>query len=89
MYEVLQATKLQSNYKSETSQIAEIAKNIREEIFTHGSFKFSGSFPRNWQNTSVPYILKLLIAMILDRIGSSANIDSQACLYRTINNIQL
>ena len=80
MHEVLKATKLQSNYKSETLQIAGIAKNIREEIFAHGSFKFSGSFPQNWQNTSVPYILRLLIAMIPDRISSNANIDSQACL---------
>ena len=80
MHEVLQATKLQSNYKSETLQIAEIAKNIREDIFAHGSFKFSGSFPRNCQNTSVPYNLKLLIAMILDGTSSNANIDSQECL---------
>ena len=76
------------NYKSEALQIAEIAKNIREEIFAHGSFKFSGSFPRNCQNTSVPYNLKLLIAMILD--GTSSNAKLTGILnHSTINNIQL
>ena len=70
MHEVLQALSYNRTTSLKPCNIAEIAKNIREEVFAHGSFKFSGSFPRNWQNTSVPYNL---IAMILDRIGSNAN----------------
>ena len=41
-------------------KLQKLQKRIREEIFTHRSFKFSRSFPRNLQNTSVPYILKLI-----------------------------
>ena len=36
-------------YKSEALQIANVAKSIREAIFKHDSYKFSGTFPSNCQ----------------------------------------
>ncbi len=79
MHEMFETAKLLSNYKSEALQIAKIAKEIRKEMFAFEHFKFSGSFPQNCQSISVPYNLKLLIAMILDGT-STADSDTQSCL---------
>ncbi len=84
MHEMFQSAKL-SDYKSEALQIAKITKEIRKEIFAFEHFKFSGSFPENCRSTSVPYNLKLLVAMLLE--GTNADIDSQACL--TITQLTL
>ena len=66
-------------YKSEASQIANVAKSIREAIFKHDS---SGAFPSNCQKDCLPYNLKLLISMILygPTLKSEENVNSQACL---------
>ena len=61
-----QSAKLLSDYKSEALQISRNASDIRREMFAHEHFKFSGSFPQNCQSISVPYNLKLLIAVIFD-----------------------
>ena len=74
MHEVLENV---SDYKNEALKVAKV---IREEMFVHEHFKFSGSFPQNCQGASLPYGLKLLISMILDGTTSKATTDSQACL---------
>ena len=58
MHEVLENARLISDYKNEALQIAKVAKVIREEMFVHEHFKFSGSFPQNCQGASLPYSLK-------------------------------
>ena len=80
MQEMFQCANLQSDYKSEALQISRIASDICREMFAHEHFKFSGSFPRNCQSLSVPYNLKLVIAMILDGTSSNSSVNSQACL---------
>ena len=80
MHEMFQCANLQSDYKSEALQISRIASDIGREMFAHEHFKFSGSFPRNYQSLSVPYDLKHLIAMILDGMSSNSSVNSQACL---------
>ena len=71
MHEMFQSAKLLSDYKSEALQISRIARDICRKYFEHEYFKFLGSFPQNCQIISVPYNLKLLIAIILG--GTSSN----------------
>ena len=68
--------------KSEALQIANVAKNIRETIFKHDRYYFSGAFPLYCQQDCIPYNLNFLIPMILygPSIQSEETVISQACL---------
>lgn len=62
--------------------MAKLVKVIRQEIFDWKSVNFSGSFPPNCQENSVPTILKTLISMLLNgpNMQHQDVTESQVCL---------
>ncbi|KAG5875930.1 hypothetical protein JTB14_017498 [Gonioctena quinquepunctata] len=62
--------------------LAKVASIVRKDIMNHQGFKFSGCFPAQCQEDSLPASLKSLVSMMLN--GSSLQDqekrDSQACL---------
>ena len=62
--------------------LAKAANIIREDIFRHDGFTFTGCFPPECQEKSLPASLKYLISMILNgsNMSDQDKRDSQACL---------
>ena len=62
--------------------LAKAANIIREDIFCHDGFTFTGCFPPECQEKSLPASFKYLISMILNgsNMSDQDKHDSQACL---------
>ena len=62
--------------------LAKAAAIVRKDIFSHQGFKFTGSFPAECQEESLPSSLKSIVSMILNgpNIKDQGRRVSQACL---------
>lgn len=62
--------------------LSKAAAIIRNDMFNHTGFKFTGSFSEGCQESSVPASLKLILSMILNgaTLKDQSKSDSQACL---------
>ncbi len=59
--------------------LAKAAMIVRNDIFSHEGFKFTGSFQKNCQERSIPSSLKSLI-LNGPNLKDQDKIESQACL---------
>lgn len=55
----------QRDYSEDAMVLAKASSIIRNDIFSHNPFKFSGNFSEGCQESSVPATLKCLISMLL------------------------
>ena len=82
MKDMLKTAMNSPDSKLEALEMVKLAKIIRRDMFSWESFKFSGTFPPNFQSNSVPPSLTALIAILLN--GPNAQYqdaqESQACL---------
>ena len=70
------------DFSDETLTLARAAKIVWQDIFSHRGFSFSGTFPRECQETSGSASLKTLVSMVLNRVNlkEQQHIESQPCL---------
>ena len=82
MKKVLRGSMSQHDFDSEAILMVKLAKIMRQEIFGWGPFEFSGNFPSNCQESSVPTTLKTFMSMLLNgpNVQHQDNSESQACL---------
>lgn len=82
MQQMLKQTMGQRNFDEEALSMSRVAKSVRKEMAGVPLFKFSGTFPTDCQESSVPTSLRSLVSMLL--YGSSINdtniAQSQSCL---------
>ena len=57
------------NYEDDALVLSKAAKIVREDILNSNGFQFSGSFPPNCQQDSVPTNLTYLVSMLLNGSG--------------------
>ena len=79
---LVKEAKEKRKFDSDMQAIVAAAKVIREDIFNHGGFSFSGQFPASCQNDSLPASLKALMSMILHgtSLKNQSDQESQASL---------
>ena len=70
------------DFEEDTMVLAKAAKIIRKEIISYTRFTFSGTFPSDCQQKSVPAYLKILVSMLLNGtdVRNQTLEDSQATL---------
>ena len=70
------------DFDEEALSMASVVKTVRKEISNGEFFKFSGTFPTDCQESSVPTSLKTLVSMLLcgSNINDQSIAHSQACL---------
>ena len=72
----------QRDFLEDALILAKAAGIIREDMFSHKGFTFSGSFTKDCQESTVPASLKSLVSMILTgvNIENTEAQESQPCL---------
>ena len=77
---LLRETTDSRDFEAEALAMAKLVKVVRQEIFEWAPFYFTGSFPPNCQENSVPPTLKTLISMLLygPSVQQQDNTESQA-----------
>ena len=70
------------DFSEDVIVLAKAATIIRDDIFNHQGFKFTGSFPPGCQEDSLPLSLKSLVSLILSGpdLKDQDKHDSQPCL---------
>ena len=70
------------DFDEDAVTLAKAATIVRNDIFNHEGFRFSGSFPTECQEKSLPSSLKYLVSMIMNgpNLKDQDKRDSQACL---------
>ena len=79
---VLKESMKSLNFESEAFLMTKLVKIMMQEIFDCDSFHFSGTFPPNFQQNSVPTVLKNFLLMLLNgpHAQNQDDDESQACL---------
>lgn len=79
---VLKEVLKERDFCDDTLVLAQAAKIVRRDMFSHEGFTFSGAFPLECQENSVPASLKTLISMLLNGISlkEQEHKESQPCL---------
>ena len=54
------------DFSEDAIVLAKAAAIIRNDVFNHGCFQFTGSFPHHCQENSLPSSLKSLVSLILN-----------------------
>ena len=82
MAALLKETLKERDFSDDALTLARAAKIVRQDIFSHRGFSFSGTFLQECQETSVPASLKTLVSMILNGVNlkEQQHIESQPCL---------
>ena len=82
MQRLLKDAIITQDFENEALSMARVSKVIRREITDGDFFNFSGSFPKNCKENSVPTGLKSLISMLLygPNIKDQTMKNSRACL---------
>ena len=70
------------SFSEDALTLAKVAKIIREDIFNRDNVKFTGNFPQNCLEDSLPACLKLLISLIFNgtNLKDQDRHETQACL---------
>jgi hypothetical protein len=70
------------DFSDDAIALARAAKIVRQDMFSHKGFKFSGAFSVECQEKSVPASLKTLVSLILNGVSlkEQAHTESQPCL---------
>ena len=70
------------DFSEDVAILDKAATIIRNDIFNHDSFTFTGSFPPKCQENSLPSSLKSLVSLILNgpNLKNQDRRESQACL---------
>ena len=70
------------DFSEDANILAKAATIIRTDIFSHNSFQFTGCFPSNCQEDSLPSSLKLLISLIFNspNLKDQDRCETQECL---------
>ena len=70
------------DFSEDVAILAKAATIVRNDIFNHDHFKFTGSFPPKCQTNSLPSSLKSLVSLILNgtNLKDQDRHESQACL---------
>ena len=70
------------DFESEALLVSKLTKIIRKEIFQWKKFHFTGKFPPECQNDSVPTLIKSLVSMLINgqNMENQGATESQACL---------
>ena len=70
------------DFSEDVTVLAKAAKIVRDDIFNHDHFTFTGSFPPRCQEDSLPSSLKSLVSLILNdpNLKDQDRHESQACL---------
>ena len=78
----LQDTQILAQFSEDVLILTKAAEVIRNDIFNHEHFEFSGSFSLNCQENSLPSSLKTLISLIFNvsNMKNQERQESQACL---------
>ena len=66
MKDMLRNALKKRNFSGDVEVLAKAATFIRDDIFNHQGFKFTGSFPPGCQEDSLPLSLKSLVSLILN-----------------------
>ena len=82
MRNMLKETLRNRDFDEDALILAKAATIIRNDIFNHTGFTFTGSFPEKCQENSLPSSLKYLVSMIMNgsNLKDQDKCDSQACL---------
>ena len=77
------------DFSEDVAVLVKAAAIVRNDIFNHDHFKFSGSFPLKCQEDSLPLSLKSLVSLILNgpNLKDQDRHESQVCL--TISQLLL
>ena len=79
---ILKEAVKERDFSDDAAVLAKAAKIVRRDMFSHKGFNFTGSFPLECQENSVPASLKSLISMTLNGINlkDQEHRESQPCL---------
>ena len=82
MQNMLKEALTSRDFSADAVILANAATIIRKDIFNHQGFKFTGCFPEECQEDSLPSSIKSLVSMILNgpNLKHQDKRDSQACL---------
>ena len=82
MHNMLKEALKKRDFSEDAMILAKAATLIRNDIFSHQCFKFTGNFPPGCQEDSLPSSLKSLISLIFNGVNlkDQDRHESQACL---------